>query len=106
MTEKGNAKEYIQEAGEKTNCNDSVFSFAHWCDVINNLQGMKTAPSFPFCFLTDEKKVSSLCTEQVINDYFVDLTKDQDWHFKLLFTVMSSVGTITGTQYNLLQHVS
>ena len=35
IAEKGNVKN-IQEAGEKTICNDSVFSFAHRCDVINN----------------------------------------------------------------------
>ena len=36
MTEKRNEKENNQEAGEKTICNDSVFFFAHWYDVINN----------------------------------------------------------------------
>lgn len=56
MAEKINAKENIQEAGEKTIYNDNVFSFAHWCDIISNPQGIKTVPSLPFCFLTDEKK--------------------------------------------------
>ena len=36
MAEKINAKENIQEAGEKTIYNDNVFSFAHWCDIISN----------------------------------------------------------------------